>query len=192
MNAIVTAVSASVILVFTSGVSFAKVPYFAAKCPTDISVETDRAGRAYLSGQKASVHSANANYYEIRGAGVTVSVALSGGSLNVSYTGKHGANGICQVVEQEKVESPPPAAASSQATVPAKALDDVPARDKRACLQAVKRTTHNPKVTVLEAFSSEANNTVTVGVGPQKAPWRCLVKRGRVADVMSQANEGGL
>ena len=31
--------------------ALAKIPYFAAKCPTDISVETDRAGRAYLSGK---------------------------------------------------------------------------------------------------------------------------------------------
>jgi hypothetical protein len=44
----------------------------------------------------------------------------------------------------------------------------------------------------MDAVSSEANNTVTVGVGPQKAPWRCLVKGGKVADVMSQTNEGGL
>jgi hypothetical protein len=68
----------------------------------------------------------------------------------------------------------------------------VPARDKKACLRAVKAKTHNPKVTVLEAISSEANNTVTVGVGPQRAPWRCLVKRGHVADVMSLASEGAL
>ncbi len=39
---------------------------------------------------------------------------------------------------------------------------------------------------------SPANNTVIVGVGPQKAKWRCLVKNGRVADVMSLTDEGGL
>ncbi len=45
---------------------------------------------------------------------------------------------------------------------------------------------------ILETKASEANNTVIVGVGPDKAPWRCLVKRGVVAEVMSQTNEGGL
>jgi hypothetical protein len=31
-----------------TGAAFANIPYFAAKCPADISVETDRSGRAYL------------------------------------------------------------------------------------------------------------------------------------------------
>lgn len=186
----ISSFAASVTLAFTlaAGAAFAKVPYFAAKCPTDISVETDRAGRAYLNGKKATVRSKNANYSEIVGGGATISVARDAGSLIVSYTGPHGANGVCQVVEQETVES----AAPEQAKPAAGINDAVPARDKQACLRAVKKTTHNPKAVILETQASEANNTVTVGVGPQKAPWRCLVKRGVVADVMSQTNEGGL
>ena len=74
----------------------------------------------------------------------------------------------------------------------APASDSVPAKDKKACLAAVKKQTRNPKVTVLGAESSEANNSVKVGVGPQRAPWRCLVKDGRVADVMSLTDEGKL
>jgi len=68
----------------------------------------------------------------------------------------------------------------------------VPAKDKQACVRAVKSKTHNPKVVVIGAIGSEANNQVTLGVGPDKAPWRCLVKRGKVADVMSQTDEGAL
>lgn len=64
--------------------------------------------------------------------------------------------------------------------------------DKTACLLAVKRKTNNPKVGVLSVETSEANNTVTIGVGPDRAPWRCLVKRGIVADVMSLTDEGKL
>jgi hypothetical protein len=76
---------------------------------------------------------------------------------------------------------------------PAPFMDaSVPSRDKQACVGAVKKQTHNPKVVVIGAVSSEANNEVTLGVGPQRAPWRCLVKRGKVAEVMSQTNEGGL
>jgi hypothetical protein len=167
-------------------VAMAKVPQFAAACPTDIRVETDRSGRAYIGGKKAKVRSTNPNYSEISAAGVTISVARTGDGLIVSYTAKGGANGVCQVVEQGKVENPTPTKA------PAAARDDVPARDKSACLRAVRKTTNNPKVVVIEAISSEANNTVTVGVGPDRAPWRCLVKRGVVADVMSQTNEGRL
>ncbi|MGJ0502591.1 MAG: hypothetical protein ACR65X_02425 [Methylocystis sp.] len=64
--------------------------------------------------------------------------------------------------------------------------------DKTACLLAVKRKTNNPKVVVLSVETAEANNTVTIGVGPDRAPWRCLVKRGIVADVMSLTDEGKL
>ncbi|GLI91708.1 hypothetical protein [Methylocystis echinoides] len=188
MKTVARGVSLSLILSLPAAAALAKVPYFAAKCPADISVETDRSGRAYVSGKKASVRSMNANYSEIRGAGVTISVARDAGSLIVSYTGKGRAHGVCEVVEQEQAET----GGAEPAPAPARVADDVPARDKQACLRAVRKTTHNPKAAVLNAVSSEANNTVTVGVGPQKAPWRCLVKRGKVADVMSQTDEGAL
>ncbi|MGD9657174.1 MAG: hypothetical protein AB7U61_05970 [Methylocystis sp.] len=45
---------------------------------------------------------------------------------------------------------------------------------------------------VLSAETSEANNSVTLGVGPNRAPWRCLVKSGIVADAMSLTDEGKL
>jgi hypothetical protein len=68
----------------------------------------------------------------------------------------------------------------------------VPGKDKQACIRAVKKQTKNPKAVVIGAVGSEANNQVTIGVGPQRAPWKCLVKRGKVAEVMSQTDEGGL
>lgn len=167
--------------------ALAKVPYFSAKCPTDNLVETDRSGRAYVAGAKATVRSKNANYSEIVGGGITVSVARGPEGLTVTYTGKGGANGVCQVLEQETAESAAPAQKPA-----ASVGDDVPKRDRQACLRAVKKQTKNPKVSIIGAESSEANNTVTVGVGPQRAPWRCLVKNGKVADVMSQTDEGAL
>jgi hypothetical protein len=53
-------------------------------------------------------------------------------------------------------------------------------------------TDEHPKVIVISAETSEANNSVTIDVGPNRAPWRCLVKRGVVADVMSLTDEGKL
>ncbi len=179
--------SAVFVAAFPAGSALAKVPYFAAKCPTDISVETDRSGRAYLNGKRATVRSKNANYSEIVGGGVTISVARDPGGLIVSYTGPRRANGVCEVVEQEKVES-----AAPETAAPAGLQEPLPAKDRQACLRAVKKTTRNSKMVILETKASEANNTVIVGVGPDKAPWRCLVKRGVVAEVMSQTNEGGL
>lgn len=91
-------------------------------------------------------------------------------------------------------------AGAGAATEPTKAAPEekpyidaaVPGRDRQACVKAVKSKTHNPKVVVIGAVSSEAANTVTLGVGPDRAPWRCLVKRGKVSDVMSQTNEGAM
>lgn len=68
----------------------------------------------------------------------------------------------------------------------------MPKSDQKACRKAVKRKTNNKDVTVLDATSSEANNMVTLGVGPDKAKWKCLVKNGIVAEVMSLTDEGGL
>ena len=64
--------------------------------------------------------------------------------------------------------------------------------DKTACLRAVKRQINNPKLVVLSVETSEANNSVTIGVAPNRAPWRCLVKREIVADVTSLTDEGKL
>ena len=69
---------------------------------------------------------------------------------------------------------------------------EVSARDRKACLHAVVQETHNKVVTVLGTEESEANETVYVGVGKQKARWKCLVKHGIVAEVSSQVDEGAL
>jgi hypothetical protein len=52
--------------------------------------------------------------------------------------------------------------------------------------------THNEIVTVIGATQSEAKETVYIGVGRQKAKWKCLVKRGIVAEVSSMVDEGAL
>ena len=66
-----------------------------------------------------------------------------------------------------------------------------PASDESACLTAVGTVTNNT-VTVLESVTSEANNMVTIGVGPDRARWQCLVNGGVVVQTMSLTNEGSL
>jgi hypothetical protein len=98
----------------------------------------------------------------------------------------------CRAAEDKRNAAGAETPATSEQN-PASFMDaSVPGKDKQACVRAVKKQTRNPKVVVVGAVSSEANNTVTLGVGPQKAPWRCLVKGGKVADVMSQTDEGAL
>ena len=64
---------------------------------------------------------------------------------------------------------------------------------EQACLAAVSQETNNGEVVVLSSEFSEANTAVVIGVGPNQAPWRCLVSNdGVVAEVMSLTDEGAL
>lgn len=65
------------------------------------------------------------------------------------------------------------------------------ATDEQACLDAVAAQANN-SVTVVSSEFSEANTLVMVGVGPERAPWRCLVSNGVVAEAMFAGNEGTL
>lgn len=69
---------------------------------------------------------------------------------------------------------------------------DVPLSDVDACETAVMRETGNAQVRTLRTEFSEANNAVIVGVGPNAAPWQCLISGGVVAGVMSMTDEGAL
>lgn len=83
----------------------------------------------------------------------------------------------------------PPMAAATQPLMD----ESVPPAARSACLAAVSNTTNNGDVQITEMIFSEANSQVTVGVGPTRAPWRCLVSNsGVVANVMSLTNEGSL
>ncbi|WP_099867576.1 hypothetical protein [Pararhizobium haloflavum] len=66
------------------------------------------------------------------------------------------------------------------------------ATDEQACELAVTRQTNNGDVVTLSSDFSQANTEVIVGVGPDRARWRCLVSSGEVAEVMSLTDEGAL
>lgn len=69
----------------------------------------------------------------------------------------------------------------------------MPTTQEQACLAAVSNETNNGDVTVLSSEFSEANTLVMIGVGADRAPWRCLVSNdGVVAEVMSMSDEGML
>ena len=81
-----------------AGAANAGIPLFNATCPGNIEVHADKGGPVYLNGKKAKLKKSNDNYYEAKGAGITVSISINpDGSPDLSYTGKHGANGICQL-----------------------------------------------------------------------------------------------
>lgn len=78
----------------------AKIPTLNATCPTGIEVHADEGGPIYINGQEAKLKVFNDNAYDASHGGVTISLTIApDGTADVAYTGKGGANGICQVVE---------------------------------------------------------------------------------------------
>lgn len=76
------------------------VPFFNATCPGGIGIHADEGGSVYFNGNQGRLRKINPNYFEADGAGITLSIAVNpNGPPTVSYTGKHGANGVCQVTQ---------------------------------------------------------------------------------------------
>lgn len=74
------------------------MPFFNATCPGNIEVHADQGGPVYFNGQQTRLKKVNNNYFEANGSGITLSIAINpDGSPNLTYTGRHGANGVCQL-----------------------------------------------------------------------------------------------
>jgi len=92
--------STIVVSTLMAGAANAGIPLLNSSCPGDIEVHADAGGPVYINGKQAELKTFNENYYEAKGAGVTVSISINpDGSPSVSYTGKHKAHGICQVAD---------------------------------------------------------------------------------------------
>ena len=182
MKPVMNAVAAAVALYAFGGAAHASMPVFQGTCPMDIKLESDKHGNVLINGHKSSVKKFNDTYWEAKHKDVTISIAKEGNDAIVSYTAKGGVNGICTVTAKHGASS----GAASKGGVA------IPPRDEQACLQAVSIETNNGEVAVLETWPSEANNQVIIGVGTQRAKWKCLVKDGKVAEVMSLTDEGAL
>ena len=80
--------------------AMAAVPFFNASCPGGLDVHADEGGPVYVQGREAVLKRFNDRYFEARDAssGITLSISRNDdGAPQVSYTGRGGANGICQV-----------------------------------------------------------------------------------------------
>lgn len=91
--------SASASFAVTSG----GLPLVNATCPGNLTVHADRGGPVYINGKEAKLKKYNENYFEARDAATGTVVSINNnpdGSVGVSYTGKHRANGICQITTQ--------------------------------------------------------------------------------------------
>ncbi|MET4728026.1 hypothetical protein ABIE09_001833 [Lysobacter enzymogenes] len=88
----------------------AGVPFFNASCPGGVSVHADDGGPVFVNGRETELKRFNDDYFEARDAtsGVALSISRNpSGEVQLSYTGRGGANGVCTV------ESAGPRASSS-------------------------------------------------------------------------------
>lgn len=92
------AVFGALVILAAATAAQAKVPFLNATCGDGTEVHADEGGPVYIDGNEAALKAANENYYEATLGSVTISISVDpDGSPAVSYTGKGGANGICQV-----------------------------------------------------------------------------------------------
>ncbi|MCI0429035.1 MAG: hypothetical protein L0210_00625 [Rhodospirillales bacterium] len=166
-----------------AGAANAGIPLLNYSCPGNIEVHADQGGPVFINGKEAKLKKSNENYYEATGHGVTVSISINPDkSLDVSYTGKHRAHGVCHKSGQ---------AAGNKSHSP-KTTDQDPKATK-ACLAAVAKKVgvDHSKVSAIEVLTAEAGTLVTVKVPKADAPWSCQYERGKVQGVSFTGSDGG-
>ncbi|MCU9923194.1 MULTISPECIES: hypothetical protein [Aeromonas] len=150
-----------------AGAASAAIPQLNYQCPGQIQMHSDEGGPVYINGKEAKLKKYSEEFYEAKGAGVTLSISNTGGQYDVSYTSKKG-SGTCQ-----PGSSAAPAAATAHKASPA----------EKACLKAVSDKTDvaQQQLQVIDVMDSEAGVGVTIKVPGADAPWSCLSdKKGHV------------
>ncbi len=100
--------------------------------------------------------------------------------------------------KQEAPATPPakeevaaPAEAPAEEPKPQAAAKDTETVTNEACLAAVSKETGESDVSVLSNEFSEANTVVMVGVGADRAPWKCLVSNdGKIQEITFTGDDG--
>lgn len=171
---------AAAMAVLCAGAAQAAIPTLNVVCPGNLEVHADAGGPVWINGKQTKLKAVNANYYEATGSGVTLAISIDpAGSATVTYTGKHGANGICSA--SESVATPRPRTASATKVA------------ENACLAAVAKTVNLPRsqLSVLDVATAESGTSVMVKVPGATAPWSCLSDaKGHASGVMFTGKDG--
>lgn len=89
----------SAIVLAAAAAAQAKVPFFNATCGGGIEVHADEGGPVYINGKEAKLKKVGDAYQAKLGNDSIDFFTNPDGSVTASWTGKHGANGICMVQE---------------------------------------------------------------------------------------------
>lgn len=177
------ALLSTAILLSLAATAEAGLPTLNFTCPGGIELHTDEGGPAYINGEEAKLRRSNDSYYEATRGGVTVSISINpDGSATVSYTGKQGANGICQDTSPRIGGSGSSGHQGHQGA----------SRAERACRKAVAhemgRDTKGIKV--IGSEESQAGTSVRVSVPGAQAPWSCVIDTDGSVERVEYMGEG--
>ncbi len=146
-------------------------------CPNGMTVHLTAKSAVYIDTKQVKVKKYNNNYFEVTKNGDTISLSRDGGSqFYASYTGKNGANGVCNITQapSSKNDSAFPYASSA-------------AKNARpACIAAVAKQsgTGRQGLVVTDIMESEAATVLIIQAPQADAPWKCYTDRkGHVTDV---------
>lgn len=175
-----------------NAVSAAGIPTMNYNCPTDIKLHVDQGGYAYINGKAAKLKKVDDNFFEVKGNGVTVDVMTNpDGTRTVTYTGKHGANGICSEAAQTEQSSSTPVANTKKVVAQPKNL--VPLCKGEAAGQFNTKPMY---VQVGKPFQNKTGWAVkgTGDLGNQgKKPFQCnFDQNGKLLNFQSLVDEGKL
>ena len=174
-------------LYLLSSAASADIPLLNYTCPGHIEVHADQGGPVYVNGKEAQIIKFNDNAYDAKTAEVTISITVKANqSIEVSYTGKKGANGDC---------SPAQSTQSNKPSATQKTVDHKPESIAiEACLKAVAKTVgmDRTQVSTIDSMSTRVGIAVLVKVPGAEAAWSCLSDAtGNVDAVSYTGKEGG-
>ncbi len=89
----------SAFVLSASAAAQAKVPFFNATCGGGIEAHADEGGPVYINGKETELKKVGDAYRARLGHDSIDFFTNPDGTVTASWTGQHGANGICQVAE---------------------------------------------------------------------------------------------
>ena len=88
------------VLLAAAGSAQAKIPFFNATCGGGVEVHADEGGPVYINGKEAKLKKFSDDAWEATVGHDAIDFGINpDGSVDATWTGKGGANGICQVQE---------------------------------------------------------------------------------------------
>ncbi len=179
--------------VFAAGIFFlssavnAGIPLLDYTCPGNIQVHADQDGPVYINGKDTQLIKFNDNAYDAKTSEVTISIAVKPDQdIEVSYTGKRGANGICRPAQSQPSNKP---------LAPQKTTSQSPESiATEACLKAVAKAVgmDRTQVSTIDSMTTRVGIAVLVKVAGAEAAWSCLSDAtGNVEAVSFTGKEGG-